>query len=124
MRRLWLLTLLLPVVLSGCAEYAQIEQVRMGMTIEDFRLLSTPTYFRGETENTLEYGCQLDVPSGQGLSKRSIRPYIMTFEDGKLSKIEYDEEESNRESLRNEYRFGYGFGTRYYYLNRSHLYHP
>lgn len=115
---------MLPLILSGCAHYARMEQVRIGMTVEDFRLLSTPCYYRGATEDTLEYGCRLNVPSGQGLSKRSIRPYVMTFEEGKLTRIEYDEEESKRQESRDAYRFGYGVGTRYYYLHRSHFFHP
>jgi hypothetical protein len=111
--------MLLPLVLTGCAQYARLEQVEIGMTLDNFRTLPTPIYYRGTSENTVQYGARLIVPSGQSLSQRSILPYIFTFTDNKLTEITFDEEEQKRRERRGEFRFGYGFG-----YHRYHYYHP
>ena len=116
----YILTMAGVLTLSGCVHYANIERTRMGMTVNELLAIDTPCYYHSETDNTVNYNCRFSVPSGRHGENRSIKPYIMTFEDGKLTEIRINEEQLDRESLRDEfyyrhhfnyypYPFGYGF---------------
>lgn len=100
-----ILTLVM-VMLTGCVNYAPIEQTRMGMTLQEFSYLDTPCYYRGENGESIQYSCKFKMPTG------SIRPYIMTFTDGRLTEILVDENELDRQMMQDRIDLQY------------HLYHP
>ena len=104
-------------LLSGCSEYARLEDVGLGMTVSEVTR-QTPCIYKGKTDSQLQYSCMLNVPAGQYYYGRTVRPYILSFENGQLAKIDLDEKELDREALR--YRFnhlyhGYGYHGHYGY---------
>jgi hypothetical protein len=110
------------VLLSGCANYAYIEQARMGMTYEEFSYLDTPCDYRGQTDKNVFYTCKFKMPTGL------IRPYVMTFTDGKLTEIMLDENEMNRQIMRDRIYYQHHFyhhpGFGYYYGYPHPFYYP
>ena len=121
MKRLSITTISLLFLLAGCTDYARREDIKMGMTVDEVAV-RTPCFFRGGSGISLKYSCQLDVPSGQYLERRSIIPYILTFEDGRLKKIELDEAERQREAIMYRYYYDYpGYGY-YWYGNHGYIY--
>lgn len=111
--------LLLPaLMLAGCTNYAVIEQARMGMTVDELLMIDTPCYFRGESDSKVTYNCRFSVPNGPYSADRTVKPYIMTFEDGKLTEITLDEKELDRQTLRDGLYYDYGFYYPYgYYIH-------
>lgn len=114
-------SILLPILLTGCVNYANIEQTRMGMTVDELLAIDTPCYYRGESENQVTYNCQFSVPTSRYTTDRTVKPYILTFENGKLTEIKVNEQELDRRMLRDgfygPYPYGYYFhyGYPYYY---------
>lgn len=98
---------LLALTVNGCVHYAAIEQVHTGMTIQELMQVDTPCYYRGTKEQEVCYSCQFKVPNDH-----SVKPYILTFKDGKLVEITLDERELDRQQMRNWYYYGPGY---YYY---------
>ena len=125
MRRFLIITVLLPLLMAGCTQYARMEEVKMGMPLDEFLQLPTPCYYRATLDNRVQYSCRFNVRYGESISTRVIRPYIMTFEDGVLSQIAFDEQERTRQLLRNQYHYrrGYwhGYGYRGHHF-RGHCY--
>jgi hypothetical protein len=105
-------------MLAGCTNYAVIEQARIGMTVDELLMIDTPCYYSGESDDTVTYNCSFSVPVGPYSSDRAIKPYIMTFENGKLAKITLDQKELDRQTLRDNLYYDYGFYYPYgYYLH-------
>lgn len=108
--------------LTGCVHYAGIEQVRMGMTREEFSYLDTPCYYRGQNNENTQYSCRFKMPTG------SIRPYILTFTAGRLTEIMVDENELDRQIMRNQFYYQHHFyyhpGFGYHYGYPHPFYYP
>lgn len=104
---------------TGCVQYAGIEQTRMGMTVNELRMIDTPCYFRGESGEKILYNCQFSVPTGPYSNERTIKPYILTFEDDRLTEIALDEQELDRQRFEDglyyQHRFYYPYGYHFYY---------
>ena len=127
MKRLIVLSTLVPVLLAGCTKYAMVEQVRVGMTSSEFAQLETPCFYRGQSDKYLKYSCKFDVPSGYKFDERLIRPYIVTFKNGRLSQITLDERELDRDVIRYQDYFyyppTYGYRNRYFYRGYRYPYY-
>ena len=109
MRYTGLIVILLPLVLAGCTQYANIDQVQIGMSLNEFTQLQTPLNFRGTSGDYTQYSCKLRVPYQQALSSTAIRPYVLTFKEGTLTEIEIDENELNRQAIRQNVNYNVGF---------------
>ena len=84
MKRFSQMTLFPILLLVGCTHYANIDQVHQGMTVDQLLAIDTPCYYRGESGEILSYGCEFSVPYSNG---QSVKPYILTFKDGKLTRF-------------------------------------
>ncbi len=115
MKSIALTIIFLPAVfLAGCASYSRIESVHIGMSLEDVMALQSPCYYRGQDGISTAYGCDFEVPSGSG---RTIKPYILTFNYGRLVDISIDERQLDREAMRDSYydpHFRSGFFYHHY----------
>lgn len=131
MKLLLMLIILLVIAVPGCTQYAAIDNVRTGMTVDELIQIETPCYCSGKSDESLTYNCDFKVPGGL------VKPYILTFKDGKLAEIAIDQKELDRRQIRDRfyygdryylhygypfyygypYRYGYGYyyGFPYYY---------
>jgi hypothetical protein len=100
---------------TGCTKYADIEQVQMGMPLDELLQLETPCYYRGTSGDQLKYSCKFSVPYESAFSKRAVRPYVLMFKEGKLTEMELDERELDRQSIRSQSHYKYGYYGRYRY---------
>ena len=93
------------------------------MTPDEFAQLQTPCFYRGQSDKYLRYNCEFDVPSDYEFDKRLIKPYIVTFENGKLTQIKLDERELDRDVIRYRDPYFYrGYGHPYFYRGYRHPY--
>lgn len=104
--------------ISGCANYANLEDIEMGMTIQEISTRTDGCYYSGQEYNQTEYRCKFKVPYGSGLEKRTVKPYILEFKNNRLQTITLDEQALNRQSARYYYRIGYGYGGYHYGVHR------
>jgi outer membrane protein assembly factor BamE (lipoprotein component of BamABCDE complex) len=96
---------LLPVILlAGCTHYANVDQVHKGMTVDQVLAIDTPCYYRGESGQIISYNCEFSVLYK---NHKSIKPYILTFKDGKLARIAINEKALTREALEDQYYDNY-----------------
>lgn len=118
MRHFLIIMVLLPVLITGCTQYTRLEDVELGMPLDEFLLLESSCYYRSTSGDTVRYSCQFNAPAGKAISGRGIRPYLVTFENGILTQIDYDEAERIEQMLRRRYpphyHYGYGAGTPFY----------
>lgn len=114
MKHLSILTVLV-LDAGGCVHYAAIEQVNPGMTVQELLQVDTPCYYRGTKDGEVSYNCQFRVSSNEHLSGSSVKPYILTFKDGKLNEITLNERELYRQQIRDWYYYDPGYYYRYGY---------
>ena len=100
MKRLMPILLGSILMLTGCVNYANVEQARIGMTVDQLLAIDTPCYYRGESNGKTTYNCKFSVPAGSYSSARAVKPYIMTFEDGKLTDMTLNQKEIQRQMMR------------------------
>ncbi|HIJ70814.1 MAG TPA: hypothetical protein HPP87_05550 [Planctomycetes bacterium] len=88
-------------LLTGCNQYVKVDQLEMGMTIDEVTQLELLWSYRGQTDQYIEYSCKLKIPSSYTLDGWAIKPYILTFKDNKLHQIMIDERELDRQIAKN-----------------------
>jgi len=115
-------TFLCVFIFSGCTHYAYIEQVQIGITIEELMQIDTPCYVNSTYEDKTLYNCRFRVSSKEYTFGRSVKPYILTFEDDTLTDITLNEHELDRLLMR-EWYYGpgyhpYGYPYPYYRFER------
>jgi len=113
---------LLAVLLTGCTKYARVEQLQLGMNFAEVSRVVEKYTYRGQTENSMEYSCKLDVPSSASFNGRTLQPYILKFRDNRLEEITLDERALDRQATQYRYSFGYGYGYPYYWGGRGYWY--
>ncbi len=110
--------------LTGCVNYAKIERTRIGMTVDELMALETPCYYGGQTDDQITYHCRFSIPSGPQSEKRTIKPYIMKFENNTLTEITLDENELTRQEIRDNYYFQHRFYYPYGHFRAGYPYYP
>jgi len=104
-------------LLGGCTNYAQVEQARLGMSIRELRQIDTPCYYSGESDGQVTYNCRFSVPAGPYSNKRTVKPYILRFENDELTEIKLNEKELDRDAIRDEYHFHHQYYHPYGYYH-------
>lgn len=124
MKYLFVLWILLVIVLPGCVQYAGIENVRIGMSVDELKQIETPCYCSGQSDKSLTYKCRFKVNRPGAF----VQPYILTFIDGKLTDVVIDEKELDRQQIREQFyyrdRYYFHYGYPYYYGYPHHYWYP
>lgn len=118
MKKALFVSVLLMPLFTGCTDYARIEQLYLGMSMEQARQIAPNCTFRGEAENTIEYTCDLSVPRGYESPNRIVKPYILVFRNERLYEITLDEKELDRRALPD--RVYYPPSPSFYYYHYRH----
>lgn len=103
--------------ITGCANYAQIEQLQMGMTTQEVAAIAPDCTISARSWETSEYKCRLNVPKASNPDDRTINPYILKFKNDRLQEITLDEKQLDRDNIRYRTSIGIGYGSyRRHYL--------
>ncbi len=107
-RMLWIMVAGLAVMNFGCGRYACRQDINLGMEEQD-ALRSIPgIHVLAEEMNSKEYGCDLvDICPQHILS--STTPYKLTFQNGRLLRIEINQDEITRRQLNHAVEMRYGY---------------
>lgn len=106
--------------ISGCGNYARIEDVKLGMTATEVTSLEPSCVLSGKGWEDSEYRCWLSAPKGNYGESRTNNPYILKFKNNRLQEIVLDEAELDRQQV--EYRSSFGFGYGYPYHRHYYRY--